>query len=781
MFQDFSPRMSTRVLEDNKVIRCTVDRAELIESGERYWLLKTHAPRKFTNTISSADPEMMTYRERAREGDEHVGRVRIDLVSDRIIRVRYAEAEHVPDNHTHMLVGELNQPCDIHGCEPSDEAIVVRTACMVLTIRLNPYRLVVTTPGGEPITGVGGPEKDYFCRWDSFNTGICRPIEDADADAAAIATESFDLHHGHCVYGLGEKFIQLDKVGQTVDLNMTDGMGVITPRTYKNVPFYVTTQGYGVYFNHSSLLTFWVGSMSAADVQVGVEDDFLDYFVMVGQITDVLNAYTDLTGKSCMPPAWSFGYWQSKISYRAADEVLDIATKLRENNVPCDVIHLDTHWFKSDWYCNLEFDNQRFPDPVGFMKKLREMGIKVSLWQLSYIPSGSKYYDDLAAVDGFVKNADGTLFNTDSRPGHMTSVIDFTNPKAVEVYQRYLAGLFQMGASVIKTDFGEWAPGGDAKYHDGGTGRKHHNLYPLLYNKAAAEVTERETGCRIVWARSAWAGSQRYPIHWGGDNSPNFPNMAPQVDGGLSLGLSGFPFWSHDIGGFIGDTNDRLLIRWMQMGMFMSHSRIHGGGDREVYKYQPETLRICRNYIQLRYRMLPYILGQAMDCVAKSLPMLRAMPIEYQYDRNTWRLSDQYLFGSGLLVAPIMNEGTRRQVYLPDGVWTDWWTGRRIAGPRWMDVEADIETIPLYIREGAVVAMGPVMNYVDEKPVDHLDLRIGRFESDDHRQVTAWVNGKPIRIAYSSENNCHVVTLSGEQIDVAAELVGGGECAVAWR
>ncbi len=223
---------------------------------------------------------------------------------------------------------------------------------------------------------------------------------------------------------------------------------------------------------------------------------------------------------------------------------------------------------------------------------------------------------------------------------------------------------------VIKTDFGEAAPL-DGVYYDGTPGSHMHNLYPLLYNKAVFEVTREETGAGVVWARSAWAGSQRYPLHWGGDSSPNYANMLPQLEGGLSFGLSGFQFWSQDIGGFHGAIEEKLLIRWMQIGLFNSHSRIHGFGDRELYKFGPETQRICGDYLRLRYRLLPYIYGSARQCVESSLPMTRPLVVEYQHDPTVWNMSDEYLFGDSLLVAPIFSEAPLRQVYLPEGMWTD--------------------------------------------------------------------------------------------------------------
>jgi alpha-D-xyloside xylohydrolase len=319
-------------------------------------------------------------------------------------------------------------------------------------------------------------------------------------------------------------------------------------------------------------------------------------------------------------------------------------------------------------------------------------------------------------------------------------------------------------------DFGEQAPL-DGVYHDGTPGHRMHNLYPLLYNRAVAEATEAATGDSIIWARSTWAGSQRYPLHWGGDSSANWHNLGPQIRGGLSLGLSGFPFWSMDIGGFMGEASGPLLVRWMQAGVFFSHPRIHGTGDRELYKRDPETLRICRDYVRLHYRLLPYLWATAVDCVERAIPVSRALALEFPDDPTARGVGDQWLLGDALLVAPILDESGRRQVYLPEGTWTDWWTGERTAGPGWIDVEAGLETLPLWLREGALVPLAPVMDHVDQRPLDELTLRVAPFPSDGERLLRIPTVDGEIGLAYRAEAGQHTVTAS-PSVDVSLDVVG---------
>ncbi|OPZ29056.1 MAG: Alpha-xylosidase [Lentisphaerae bacterium ADurb.BinA184] len=786
--------MKTRLLESRNILRASVAGAAVVETGPAHVVFETTAVAALKRKISSADSAMLNQRKLAQAGDKVTGRLRIDVLTDHVFRFRYAEGGAVPENATPMVVGRLAGPqsCTINPDAPPQDSLLrkapwlqggepvaagartveLATAAVRVRVALQPFKVEIHDRDGRKLCGCGGPEKDNFCNWDSVNTGVARSLE----DGSPIACESFDLHADESIYGLGEKFIRLDKVGQTIDLRMVDALGVTTPRSYKNIPFYVSTRGYGVFFNHSSLMTYWVGSLSAADVQVAAaDDDFLDYFIITGSIKEVLSRYTDITGKSAVPPKWTFGYWQSKISYQSAEETLEIARRMRENEVPCDVIHLDTHWFKQDWYCDLEFAPDRFPDPAAYLKALADMGFKVSLWQLPYIPEGSKLFDDLKAVDGFVRNRDGGLYNCGIcfTPGFkgIVGVVDYSNPHAVAVHQEHFRRLFRLGAKVIKTDFGEDAPL-DGVYHDGTPGHRMHNLYPLLYNRALFEVTREATGDGVVWARSAWAGNQRYPLHWGGDNSPNYFNLIPQIAGGLSFGLSGFPFWSQDIGGFCGTTNDALLIRWMQLGMFISHSRIHGFGDRELYKFKPDTLRICRDYIRLRYRLMPYIYGSAIVCVRDSLPMLRALVIEYPDDLAVRNLSDEFLFGDSLLVAPVFSEDDGRQVYLPAGVWTDWWTGERIPGGQSLRVEAGLERLPLYLREGALVPLGPVMNYVDEKPTDEIELVVAAFSGDGVSRFNVPLGRHTVPVRYESRNGQHTVHIGPTDARVTVRPMG---------
>ena len=704
--------LDTRAIEARALIRGFVRSAEVSARTPGTLILATVDGWSTTFTDWLGQPPV-------KPEDTH-GALRIDVVSDDVVRIRYRpDAGDVEEGARDLgiVVGTLPPPSRLDG-----DATTLRTPSMTVDVELHPFTVTIRDLDGNERCRIGGREKNEWGLWDTHATGVSRTT----GTGVPLATETYALRPGEAVYGFGEQFGRLNKAGQTIDVNMVEAVGTTTPRAYKNIPFFWTTHGYGVFWNTTARITAWVGSRNAADIQIAAEDDQIDTYVFIGDPKTILDRYTTLTGKANVPPDWSFGWWQSKMSYRSAEEVLAVVRAHRAADLPIDVVHLDTFWFREDWRNDLTFSPERFPDPAGFFRELLDLGVRTCLWQLPYIPEGSPLFDELGAADAFVRDADGGLYDVricytpgfDGRVG----IIDFTNPAAVEIYSRWIRHLHDLGAAAIKADFGEQAPL-DGHYHDGITGRLQHNRYPLLYNRAIAEATHDATGAWIIWARSAWAGSQRYPLHWGGDSSPNWDNLGPQLAGGLSLGLSGFTFWSHDIGGFMDHTGGELLVRWLQAGLFGSHARIHGVGNRELADHGGEVLDIGRRYLHLRYRLLPYLLGEARRSARAGLPMMRALVVEFPDDPTTWNIDDQWLLGEHLLVAPILDATGRRRVYLPPGRWTDWWTDDQIDGPRWIRIDAPLDRLPLWIRDGGVIPLGPVTAHVGERPTDRIQLR----------------------------------------------------------
>lgn len=552
---------------------------------------------------------------------------------------------------------------------------------------------------------------DHFSppRYDALPLGFCK--RDGRKERATL---SFECKADECFAGTGERFMKMDLSGQTFYLKNQDGQGVNNRRTYKNIPFYVSSRMYGTFYHTCAHAKLSLAGVSTRSVEFMSEQALLDVFLIGGDtVEEIIRGYRDLTGYPSMPPLWSFGVWMSRMTYFSADEVDDICDRLRREHYPCDVIHLDTGWFKTDWLCEWKFNEERFPDPERFIRGLKDKGFRVTLWQLPYVAEGAEQIDE-AREHHYIC----TLTKQQKREGSNFSAldyagtIDFTDPDATEWYKGLLRRLLNMGVAAIKTDFGENIHM-DAVYKNMSP-ELLNNLYALLYQKAAYEVTKEVTGDGIVWARAAWAGCQRYPLHWGGDSCSSWDGMAGSLKGGLHFGLSGFAFWSHDVPGFHTLPNfmnsvvaDDVYVRWTQFGVFSSHIRYHGTNKREPWHY-PAIAETVKKWWNLRYKLIPYILRESEKATKGGSTVLQALVFHHPHDRQCWHIDDEYYFGDDFLVAPVMNSEGRRDVYLPEGNWVNFFTGERISGGRWLyGLEVPLELMPVYVREGAVIPVYP--------------------------------------------------------------------------
>lgn len=517
---------------------------------------------------------------------------------------------------------------------------------------------------------------------------------------------SLSLSPGEKIFGGGESFTRLDKRGQKLVLYSRDPHGIEFDGMYKPVPFFMSSRGYGINYHTSAPLTADIGNKCDLGNVAYLYEDRIDVSLYTGTPKEILRAYTSEVGRCECPPLWSFGLWMSRVTYKSQREVLETAAKLRQNQIPCDVIHIDTGWFEENWQCDYKFSKDRFPDPQGMIRKLRDMGFRVSLWQNTYFAPENPLYKEVTENGYAVRDRDG-------KPAVRDAVLDFSNPGAVEWYQNKLRGLFKICVSAIKADFGEAAPV-HGQYASGKSGYYEHNLYPYRYNKAVYDVTKEETGEGIIWARSAWSGCQSYPVHWGGDADNSDNAMLASLRGGLSLGLCGFSFWSHDIGGFVQKSPEELYRRWLPFGMLTSHSRCHGAPPTEPWEYSEDFLDLFRQCAELKYRLMPYIRLQAEECCENGFPMLRALFFEFPQDPGAWLIEDEYFFGSDLLVAPLFETGqTERAVYLPIGEWADYFSGERYSRG-WHMIKTGRIPIILLVKAGSVIPHIPSAQYTDE-------------------------------------------------------------------
>ncbi len=559
-----------------------------------------------------------------------------------------------------------------------------------------------------------------------------------------LVSESFHLRQDEHLYGLGEKFTPLDKVGQRIITWTQDAFGSTSERSHKNIPFLLSTRGYGLLLDSGARVTWQLGTESSQSATLLAESSALDFYIIHGPTpAEILERYTALTGRSPLPPKWSFGLWLSGTgAYRDQAAIEKLVAELEAHDFPADVIHVDTWWMKWRLYCDFQWDRDNYPDVEGFIAGLHERGYKLSLWEHPYISVESELFDIGRQNGYFLRRPDGDIYVIDyglslaPRPDGIiriatpetawnarVAIVDFTNPAAYTWFQDLHRPVLRMGVDVFKTDFGEDVPH-DALFHNGETGATQHNLYPLLYNRAVYEVTEQERGYGMVWSRSGTAGSQRYPVCWSGDPAADFDSLACTIRGGLSIGLSGVPFWSSDIGAYRNLPSPRLYVRWAQFGLFSSHSRMHGDSPRQPWYFGEEATAIVRKYVNLRYQLFPYLYSAAHEAAQSGMPVIRAMPLAFPQDANAHDKDLQYLFGPSLLVAPVYDESDQRSVYLPAGEWVDYWTGAVLAGPVNIRVDAPLDTLPLFVRRGAVIAAMPPAKRIPERLIDPLIVNV---------------------------------------------------------
>jgi alpha-D-xyloside xylohydrolase len=548
--------------------------------------------------------------------------------------------------------------------------------------------------------------------------------------------ERLDLGVGETVYGLGERFTALVKNGQTVETWNRDG-GTSTEQAYKNIPFYLTNRGYGVLVNHPECVSFEVGSEKVSKVQFSVEGEYLEYFVIDGPTPKgVLDRYTRLTGRPALPPAWSFGLWLTTSFTTNYDEatVNRFIDGMAERQLPLHVFHFDCFWMKAFQWCDFEWDPETFPDPAGMLRRLKARGLKICVWINPYIGQKSPLFQEGKARGYLLKRGDGAVWQWDKwQPGQ--AIVDFTNPEACEWYAGHLRRLVRMGVDCFKTDFGERIPV-DVVWHDGADPQKMHNHYAFIYNQLVWQVLKEELGEEeaVLFARSASVGAQQFPVHWGGDCYANYESMAESLRGGLSLGMSGFGFWSHDIGGFENTAPAEVYKRWCAFGLLSSHSRLHGSKSYRVpWAYDDEACDVVRYFTRLKCRLMPYLYRQAALAHETGTPMMRAMMLEFPDDPGCDYLDRQYMLGDALLVAPVFSDAGDVAFWLPEGRWTHLLDNSEAQGSRWHKQRHGFLSLPLYVRDNTLLALGAN----DQEPdyAWHEGTAFQLFNLDDGREA----------------------------------------------
>lgn len=541
-------------------------------------------------------------------------------------------------------------------------------------------------------------------------------------------SDSLMLDVGECVYGLGERFAAYVKNGQSIDMWNADG-GTASEQTYKNIPFYMTNRGYGVFVEDTSDVSFEVASEKVERVQFSAEGETIVYDVIYGGTPKaVLDGYTALTGRPALLPAWSFGLWLSTSFTTNYDEktATSFIQGMADRDIPLSVFHFDCFWMKGFNWCDFTWDEETFPDPEGMLKRYHDRGLHLCCWINPYIAQASPLFREGMEHGYLLKKTNGDVWQTDLWQAGM-GILDVTNPDARVWYCGYLRKILRMGVDCLKTDFGERIPVKDIAYFDGKDPLHMHNYYSFLYNKMVFDLLkeERGEGEAILFARSATAGSQQFPVHWGGDNSASYISMAETLRAGLSMSHSGFGFWSHDISGFEQTAPADVYKRWAAFGLLSSHSRLHGSSSYRVpWLFDEESCDVVRKFTRLKCRLMPYLYGAAVEAHEHGTPMMRPMMLEFPDDPACDTLDRQYMMGESLLVAPVFHADSHVDYYLPDGLWTSLLDGRKVQGGRWQKETHDFLSLPLMVRPGTVLPMGQCDKRPDYDYTDGLELHV---------------------------------------------------------
>lgn len=664
---------------------------------------------------------------------EKTAQVVIRAVSPEIWHVVFTPPDALPVPPTPIVVGTFDAPT----LKVKDHGRSVSATAGGLTLRvdLDPWRVAFIGSDGNEACRENPQDIDGLGRLFILPLGYTPDGK---------VTESLHLRPDEHLFGLGEKFTPLDKRGQKIITWTQDAFGSTSERSHKNIPFMISTRGYGLFLDTGARVTWELGTVSAQSYTVTVDEPSLNAYVIGGETpAAILASYTRLTGRAPVPPKWSFGVWMSGTGARRDQAAIeDLARGVDAHALPVDVIHVDTWWMKWRRYCDFLWDADAYPDVQGFIDDLHAKGFRLSLWEHPYISVESELFEIGQREGYFLKRPDGEVYVIDyglslaPRPDGVirtatpetswnarVAIIDLTHEGAYRWYQDLHRPVLRMGVDAFKTDFGEDIPV-DAVFSNGQTGATMHNLYPLLYNEAVYEVTKQEKGYGLVWSRSGAAGNQRYPVCWSGDPAADWDSLACTIRGGLSIGMSGVPFWSSDIGGYRGSPSPHLLIRWAQFGLMASHARFHGDSRREPWAFGQDATTIIRRFSELRYTLFPYLYSTAQQASRSGMPVIRAMPLAFPKDANTYDKDLQYMLGDSILVAPIYDESDARSVYLPEGKWFDHWTGAQHSGGQNIRVQCPLDQMPIFIKAGAIIATMPPARRIPERLIAPLIVEV---------------------------------------------------------
>ena len=674
---------------------------------------------------------------------------------------------------------ELNMEDQVLDVKDSDDMVIITSGSLSLEITKKPWSMTYKR-NGEVISKASGRDLAIMkTDWKGL-------AYDKGDDEDTYVRQQLSIDVGELIYGLGEHFTPFAKNGQSVEIWNADG-GTSTEQSYKNIPFFVSNKGYGVLVNHPEKVEFEIGTEMVTKTEFSVPGDYLDYFLFDGPtMKDVLVKYTDLTGKPSLPAPWTFGLWLSTSFTTNYDEdtVMSFVDGMLDRGIPLRTFHFDCFWMKEFHWSDFVWDERVFPDPEGLLKRLKAKGLNICVWINSYIGQESRLFKEGCEKGYFIKRTNGDVWQWDMwQPG--MAIVDFTNPEAWKWFQDKLEVLLDMGVDCFKTDFGERIPTENVVYYDGSDPMKMHNYYTYLYNKCVYELLERKRGKgeAVLFARYDTVGCQKFPVHWGGDCWSDYVSMEESLRGGLSLCMSGFGYWSHDIGGFEHTSTPDVYKRWAAFGLLSSHSRLHGSQSYRVpWVYDEEAVDVVRTFTKLKASLMPYLYRNAIYTSQTGIPMMRSMVLEFTDDRNTAYLDKQYMMGDSLLVAPIFNDKSIAQFYLPEGKWTNYFSGKTYEGGKWYKEECGYLEIPLLARENSIVAINPDAPGPDYDYSENLTFRVFgltgtaettvyNMDKSEAAHIKVVREGNTVNITVDTAKPCKVELVGlADTIDIAGSM-----------
>ena len=657
--------------------------------------------------------------------------------------------------------------------EDQSAAIILTTGNLTVRIEKNTWAVSFLDSHGNVVTQAG-PESLAYMQVPS---------------SGAFMMQRLSMAVGECIYALGERFGPLVKNGQNVIIWNEDG-GTASDLAYKNIPFYLSSRGYGVLVNSPGKVDFEIGTERVTQMQFSVPGESLDYYLFHGpDLKAVLSKYTLLSGRPAVPPAWSFGLWLSTSFTTRYDEktVMEFVDGMAQRGIPLSVFHFDCFWMKERQWCDFQWDRTAFPDPEGMLTRLKAKGLKICVWINPYISQLSPLFKEGRENNYFIRTQDGSVFQRDAwQPG--MALVDFTNPGARQWYCGKLQALLDMGVDAFKTDFGEYIPTESVQYFDGSDPELMHNYYSYLYNKCVFELLEKHhgNGQALVFGRSGTTGIQKFPVSWGGDCEATFESMAEDLRGGLSFCMSGPAFWSHDIGGFTGKADAGLYKRWIAFGLLSTHSRLHGSESYRVpWLFDEESVAVMRHFTALKNRLFPYLFSAAQDAAEHGWPVLRAMVLEYPDDPACRYLDRQYMLGSSILVAPVFRDDGMAEYFLPAGRWTDLLTNRVVDGGGWRREKMNFMELPLFVKANSIIPMSGETQrpqWMVDQPltldvfeVDAPATLDARVAASDGKTAVFKVQRRAGEVVFTSDGHAKNITVILRHCRSVADVINGQE------